>query len=1163
MKILKLDINAYGPFTELPLDLSKGNHGLHLIFGPNESGKTSLLRAIISFFYGIGQKTDDAFLHEYGALSIGGLLRHSSGKEQYFIRRKGRKNDLLDKDGNPVPESEMKYFLDDVSEDIFINMFGLGSESLVNGGRNLVEGNGEMGSALFSAISGITEISNLLKSIEEEKDNLFKPSGKNQKLNVLLKEYGGLKESLKAASMSSKEWEELDKQINGLTSELERIRRAITENTTLANHKDRLKESFMDANELRRIMTELNDMEGTPLLSEDFSKRREVAELKIKTAEDSLSSSNVELGVITEQLSKLDIPEKILSQKTRITDLFQESGNYRQGKGIIPELNAEVLILKGNADSIFKEIDLFKDDERYSLSIKDKALINSLIDSYPDISNNLKNTEKNYSQTMIDLGILQEKLDEQKITINVNEFEKLLEEFRLTGLSESAIKNLESSESLKHKTIKENIARLGLDEMSFDDFCSLVLPSNETILSFSKSFTEIDQQIEVLLNNQKKANENLISTNDMINTLQFQGVIPSEKDLNESRSIRDQLWQSVKKAWLDGRPISEELWKSIRDDAEHPAEAYEHTVHISDEISDRLRRESDRVITLAHLITDKERGEQTLSEIEEQVQNFRGQRSVLDEQWEKLFQQVYSKPASPAIMGEWLALYSETLGSIREWRTLSEDLNLKSQDLKDYKDKFLTLLSSAAIEVKGLSINELYRKADTLIKEEQGKKQVIKQINETISKTQAKVVIQKKDLDIAREAMDSWSKSWAKAIKAIKSEPSLTLEQAKTIIGSYESLSTMMSDLKAKTTRIEDIKSDNREFEKNIKSLFSDLSLPVPESNFTNEIAQLNSRLVDGISNSTLSESLKSNQAELLKNKALYENTIRNNKTVLEALLGEAHCDDPSQLPECENKSAIYKQTLSRGEDLKRIISRSAGGKDLDSFLSELNSVDIDRLPQEIFDLKAEVQLLESKRDEIIQALAKLEVEKERYTGASEAADIASQIELKLSEIREAAQEYASLTLATARINSEIELYRKKNQGPLLSRAGEILKNITNENIQGLGSHYDKNDNPILVALKNGSKLTVDKLSDGTRDQLYLSLRLASLEQRIITREPMPLITDDILIHFDDSRAIETLKILAELSNKTQIMLFTHHDHIKQLAKKHVDDKYLFIHEML
>ncbi len=74
-------------------------------------------------------------------------------------------------------------------------------------------------------------------------------------------------------------------------------------------------------------------------------------------------------------------------------------------------------------------------------------------------------------------------------------------------------------------------------------------------------------------------------------------------------------------------------------------------------------------------------------------------------------------------------------------------------------------------------------------------------------------------------------------------------------------------------------------------------------------------------------------------------------------------------------------------------------------------------------------------------------------------------------------------------------------------------------------------------------------MSDGTRDHLSLSLRLASLEKYLETSEPMPFVVDDILVNFHDQRAAATLGALAELSKKTQVLFFTHHGRLVELAQ--------------
>jgi uncharacterized protein YhaN len=69
-------------------------------------------------------------------------------------------------------------------------------------------------------------------------------------------------------------------------------------------------------------------------------------------------------------------------------------------------------------------------------------------------------------------------------------------------------------------------------------------------------------------------------------------------------------------------------------------------------------------------------------------------------------------------------------------------------------------------------------------------------------------------------------------------------------------------------------------------------------------------------------------------------------------------------------------------------------------------------------------------------------------------------------------------------------------------------------------------------------------LSDGTRDQLYLALRLAALELHLEQAMPLPFIADDLFINYDDARAEAGLEALVALSEQTQVIFLSHHDHL-------------------
>ena len=135
-------------------------------------------------------------------------------------------------------------------------------------------------------------------------------------------------------------------------------------------------------------------------------------------------------------------------------------------------------------------------------------------------------------------------------------------------------------------------------------------------------------------------------------------------------------------------------------------------------------------------------------------------------------------------------------------------------------------------------------------------------------------------------------------------------------------------------------------------------------------------------------------------------------------------------------------------------------------------------------------------------------------------------------------------------MRDQIEEYRKQNQGPLIERASEHFAALSGNSFASLQTDFNSKDEPVLVGIRpNDARVHVEGMSAGTRDQLYLALRLASLEKYIHDAGSMPFIVDDILVDFDDQRSKAALQRLSQLSQKTQVILFTHHMRLVEQAK--------------
>ena len=78
MRFDRLHIPAFGPFTNLELTFPVQGSDLHVIYGSNEAGKSSLLRAIRDLLFGIHSQSPDNFVHDYKRLRIIGEIANQA-----------------------------------------------------------------------------------------------------------------------------------------------------------------------------------------------------------------------------------------------------------------------------------------------------------------------------------------------------------------------------------------------------------------------------------------------------------------------------------------------------------------------------------------------------------------------------------------------------------------------------------------------------------------------------------------------------------------------------------------------------------------------------------------------------------------------------------------------------------------------------------------------------------------------------------------------------------------------------------------------------------------------------------------------------------------------------------------------------------------------------
>jgi uncharacterized protein YhaN len=289
-----------------------------------------------------------------------------------------------------------------------------------------------------------------------------------------------------------------------------------------------------------------------------------------------------------------------------------------------------------------------------------------------------------------------------------------------------------------------------------------------------------------------------------------------------------------------------------------------------------------------------------------------------------------------------------------------------------------------------------------------------------------------------------------------------------------------------------------------------------------------------------------------------HEQTASGHERILASLCFAAGVDSASLLLEVEEQSRRKREAQSEF-DRSSIQLAQASRRAPDTLRTLLADQDTARMDaDEATCMQEQIQV-----DQQLRAARVHEEEARRALEAIDGADttIAAReaMERAAASVRSNMSPWIRSRVAHALLAEALKRFRDRAQGPMLKSASGYFERMTAGEFVRLISD-DAENHPVLVAeRKNGSQLRVDGMSEGTRDQLYLALRLAALELRRAAGVDLPMILDDVLMTSDDHRAGLMLQALSDFSVQNQVIVFTHHRHLVEIARKNVPENLLTV----
>lgn len=1166
MKINAFKLLAYGPFTDKVLDFSSNDFGLHVVFGLNEAGKSTALRALIGLFYGFGHIVEDDWLHDYNKLAVGASLNFLDGEVLNLSRYKRRKNDLINDDtGEPFEQTKLDLHLGKMGRENFEHAFGISHYSFRQGVESVLAAGGDLGHALFAATSGLNTLKQVMVKLEDKHNQLFTPR-KQKGINADISQLNKLRKEQRDASAGHRQWKKMKKQLDDLQQRevegVEQVEALGLKISLLSRYRDALK--FVSARE--QLEKDLSELGVVPDLPDDFAQHRVATQVAIKQSRQAEKNLNQDLADIHGKLEKLTYDEKIIANEKLIKALADEAHVHARATADSKDNRARIYQHNETAQ---QALDLLRPGmtldsvQALRLSKPEKSKIQRLgakgaksEESADSALKALRLAEANLKKAQAELDQLEKPKDTSALAdclTRAVEYGKLEERFA----------DARVQVALTKEQADADLAALGLWAGDISELERLALPTEETMRSFETDLTDADQKLADTEKEIVRIQEPLKEKEKALSELTEIRELPSVDDLRSHRNLRDRGWQSVRTVWLEGGDADQGFMATFPESSDL-AGAYEKSVARADNTADVLRDDADAVARAESLRTDIRHQKESLKEIKARQEVFGKDRAALWTKWVELWKPLGIDPLKPREMTAWAGKAGELrrkASDLRERQMVAVQLQ---EDIDRIRSDVATALEHIAVNIpEKASYSAIIELAKRMVKHND-------QLRQNRLDLELRITALKEDINTGRQRksdveqnLQSWSSDWVQTISKLGFSADARPEDVNDFVLALDDVFAELEKAKDKQQRIDAMQHNRKAYAQRVADAVTKLAHDLKDLEPESAANELNARLTGDKERRQeyrlLEEEKRKKSSDLSKENeklAALEETLR-------LLCIDARADSPDQLPDIEKRAAARIKLVDELDTVNERLAELASGQDLQEFVEQVKAHDPDELIAKLERLEAEKQESLNKQKSIVQEIALATKELQSIGGESLAVTIAEEAEGLVGKIQSDVEYYVKLRLASAILTKAMERYRQSNQSPVLSIASDYFKTMTRESFAGLRADFDDRGDPVIKAQRpDGKMMALAEMSDGSRDQLFLALRLGGLARYVKANGPMPFIVDDVLVHFDDDRSAAALAALGELAKKTQVVFFTHHKHLISLAESSVSDEILRVHKL-
>ncbi|MGO4168920.1 AAA family ATPase [Novosphingobium sp. YAF33] len=1144
MRLTELSLEKYGGCASRELAIPDAA-GLTVVFGANEAGKSTCLEAISDFLFSIPKNTQRGSLFGYDGMRLGASMLMADGSTLTLKRRKGNGKTLADLSGTALDDTVLAPVLGATTRERFETLFGLNHETLRNGGERLLHADGDIGRLIVEAGGGLRTLVSRLEGIDAEADKLFDTRRSvNRVFYQQLTAFEAAEKTARGAQLTREIYEQTRKALLAAEEKLEALR---TERRSLGASTSRLERVLRVAPHLRQLANFTLDLVGyddVASFPDDFAANMRTALDQRNGAEKRLEDATERRNRLKARLDALVVNPGLKASEQRVRDLAERAIHVSKARSDRANRQREIDDGEAQLAALRRMLGLPADADLAPL-IPDQSALNlvrSLADEMVERRPSLASARTRLGELAASLAAIDDRLEAARLAGHDAPPEASSSAFASLAAQKSAHQARQQALDADSATLIGRLKALGFD--TIDALATLPCPSIDDIRSEQAARVTLTSQIEDQAKLKRQAEREISAGEADIAALQACGTIASDTSLAEARTQRADAWRPIKTAYVAGQlPDDGAARLSV-------ADGLETAIMSADELADRRAAEAERAASLALALRRVAEARDAIKAAEAETTALVAQSEVKIAQWENSFPRVLAQHPELASLLQFGQARQLVLDESERLRALSNALALEEAQLAPTVELLERIEQSRNLDSKLSFAARVSAVQNAISRHEQAHAEYTRDMRERLDiERQHKLV--EAEVQQLSNAQGAWDAAWPAATGALGLKPDISPTDANSAVTEWVGARGVLSAIGQSRQRLKRMDEDEAGLTTDVRSLAAVLTIEIGEDCVV-AAQMLLARFSDNATTQTQYDGVLPDFEEAKVEADQAQEALGTAREELATLAASAKLDvgDDAALMDAASRCEARRRLCDEIALAERTATDVGDKLDLTVLRAEWDERDLDEVRAELNEQKSRDAEIETEIEAAILAEKAAKDDLVAYLSQSEVNHAVAEREAAAAQMQLALERYLELSVARELVTSAMATIRAEQQDPLIARAGELFTATTLGEFAGIETDIDDKGHPVVVGRRaDGGVAAVATMSDGTRDQLFLAFRLASLENYASATEPLPFIADDILVHFDDERSRSTLDLLAEFGKSNQVLLFTHHRSVRTLAE--------------